>query len=62
MYIYKRHVCPGSNTDTKAEAVMVLVFAFMNFKSKLEDPFTILNSFRRSIEFSKVIHAFYPKI
>ena len=63
IYIYIQEArVPRLKYRCKAEAGMILVFAFMNFKSKLKDAFTILNSFRRSTDFNKGIHSFYPKI
>ena len=42
--------------------VMILAWAFMNFKSKLEDAFSMFNVFDKSIDFSKDIYNFHIKI
>ena len=38
--------------------VFILLRAFMNFKPKLEDAFSVFNTFGESIDFSKGIHEF----
>ena len=36
--------------------VFILVRAFINFEAKLEDAFSVFNTFGKSIDFSKGIH------
>ena len=38
--------------------VLILVKAFINFEPKFEDAFSVFNTFRKSINFSKGIHEF----
>ena len=38
--------------------VWILVIAFMNLKPKLEDAFSVFNTFGKSIDFTKGIHDF----
>ena len=42
--------------------VMILARAFMNFKSKLEDAFSMFNVFDKSIDFSKEVWHFQKKV
>jgi len=38
--------------------VLILVRAFIDFELKLEDAFSVFNTFGKSIDFSKAIHEF----
>ena len=42
--------------------VLILVKAFMNVEPKLKDAFSVFNAFGKSINLSKGIHDFKPKL
>ena len=42
--------------------VLILIKAFMNFEPKLQDAFSVLNTFSKSIDFTKEVFEFLAKV
>ena len=42
--------------------VLILVKAFINFKPKLEDAFSVFNTFSKSMDFTKEVSEFLAKV
>ena len=42
--------------------VLILIKAFMNFEPKLQDAFSVLNTFSKSIDFTKEVFEFLSKV
>ena len=42
--------------------LVILVKGFMNFYPKLEDAFSVFNTFSKSIDFSKEVYQFLTKV
>ena len=42
--------------------VLFLIKAFMNFKPKLQDAFSVFNTFSKSIDFTKEVSEFLAKV
>ena len=42
--------------------VLILIKAFMNFEPKLQDAFSVWNTFSKSIDFTKEVFEFLAKV